>query len=139
MASPFDQIDRDLLQPAIDSIAGEAITFLPRDPDAEGYTAPGPDPARAQHTTRGVVTTGVARAKLDGGRRGGELQGFTQLTGETVELWLTSAAYAAVGYEILAGDHVRLDGRPGQPVYAIVQANIMDHADPVYQLAPVRL
>ena len=126
MPSPFDDLDA-ALSAAVDANFGERAAIIPR--VSGQYVARAADPGRAQRLVRGVFSLGPASDTVQGQVKGAEFSGTTRMVSGASEFWISAAEAAALGYEIAAGDVVRLDSRPGAPVYAVAAPHRTDAGD----------
>lgn len=126
MVSPFDAAmragDRTLMR-----IGGETVRIEPRiENQFRGSVA---DPARPIVEVQGSFTVRSDLDRLQGVRKGTELNGMTQALLAPARIWFSYHEYAKIGYVLEKGDVVRLIKRDGEPRYEVLASTPTEVGD----------
>ena len=126
MTSPFDDLD-DLVSSAVLTAYGEAAVLRPR--VSSQYVARSVDPDRPETTVWGVYSATNAVTPLKGQVVGEDFRGGTRVSSLRAEFWIGAEQAAEVAFAIQKGDAISFPGRPGEPVYEVVDVQPTDVGD----------
>jgi hypothetical protein len=86
------------------------------------YSVGAPDPDRAQKEVRAIVSLSPSTEGFSGARQGSRsISTMTRLASRVARIWLKPEDYAAIGYELRAGDRIVFIERPAEPPHSVAR------------------